>query len=143
MPTASALARNAALPPEPPKGSRRPRLKLVAVEAPNDSVAAILSMGTADATDAIHDAFRRSVEGKSAPTKQIMRAINCNERTAENLYAGKNMPSALYLLRAMAAFPEFAAEVRRLTAMHASITPDFERAFNAAQIAFAKFYDKD
>lgn len=78
-------------------------------------------------TGSLHRAFG----GRASPIKELARAANINQRTAENLYAGKSAPSALVMLKLIAGVPEFAAEVRRLTGMEQDLDPEFERDFSA------------
>jgi len=76
---------------------------------------------------AFADTLRRAFHGRASPVKELACAANINVRTAENLKAGRSAPSALVMLKLMASVPEFAAEVRRLTGMHADLDPEFER----------------
>lgn len=98
-----------------------------AVLAQKVSDAPIYSLGYDDARGILCEALRSAVANQNAPTKRLMRALSCNERTAENLYAGRNIPSGMVMLRAIAAFPEFAAAVRELTDRHADRDEMLER----------------
>jgi hypothetical protein len=60
--------------------------------------------------------------------KKISDALDCSPRTAENYLQGRTAPSGIHFLRALAAIPEFEAEVRRLSAMQADMDPEFDRA---------------
>lgn len=82
--------------------------------------------------DIVSVGLRRAFGDEKSAIKRIMRVANCNERAAENWYAGKNAPNALYLLRLIAEVPELQAEVRRLTAMESDLDPHFERAMSEA-----------
>lgn len=110
-----------------PKKSRPLPPNISSVLAQKISEAPIYSLGYDDAKDILCDALRDAVANQNAPTKRLMRALSCNERTAENLYAGRNIPSGMVMLRAIAAFPEFAAAVRELTARHADRDEMLER----------------
>lgn len=95
-------------------------------------------MDTGDMTTAVCGALRRAFDGTDSPVKRIARLANCNARTAEGWYQGKNMPDAVHLLRLMAQVPELAGEVRRLTGMEADVDPEFGQAFMQAMRAFSK-----
>lgn len=82
--------------------------------------------------DIVSVGLRRAFGDEKSAIKRIMRVANCNERAAENWYAGKNAPNALYLLRLIAEVPELQAEVRRLTAMESDLDPHFEKAMSEA-----------
>ena len=72
-------------------------------------------------------ALRRAFAGRASAVKELARAANINERTAENLLSAKGAPSFQVALKLMASVPEYAAEVRRLTRQHDDMDPEFER----------------
>lgn len=100
------------------------------------------TMDSNDLTEALHGALRRAFDGADSPVKRIARAANSNERAAKDWWQGKNLPSAVHLLRLMATVPEFAGEVRRLTGMYADLDPEFERDFHMAMLTFGKLLDR-
>lgn len=59
--------------------------------------------------------------------RAIADAANCNEKTALGWVEERGAPGFVHTLRLMAAVPEFAAEVRRLTGLQADMDPGFER----------------
>ncbi len=79
--------------------------------------------------------------GLASPAKQLAAKAGASERTAVNWLDGKSSPDFLYALRLMETVPEFAAEVRRLTAMVGDIDPEFQRDFLKAVSAFQKMRD--
>lgn len=85
----------------------------------------------------LSDTLQRAFGGRASPVKALAAAANINVRTAENLMAGRSAPSALVMLKLIAAVPEFAAEVRRLTGMHADLDPEFERDFQKLMQTYA------
>ena len=47
-------------------------------------------------------ALREAFADDKSAVKAIMAAANCNQRSADNWYRGRNAPGALYMLRLMA-----------------------------------------
>ena len=110
-----------------PNGSRVLPANISAVLAKKSSEAPIFSVGYDAARDILCQALRDAVANQNSPTKRIAQALDCNDRTAENLLAGKNMPCGMVMLKAIAAFPEFAAAVNELAARHADRDAVLER----------------
>ena len=90
-----------------------------------------LVIDTGEYTEIVRDRLREHYGPAKSAIKLIARAANCNERTAENWFTGKNAPGGLHLLRLAAQVPGLQAEVRRLMAMDADLDPDFMRDFCA------------
>lgn len=102
----------------PEKSTGKPREKF---KAP------ILTMDSGDTTQVLQATLRRAFDGVDCPVKRIAQAENCNPRTAENHWEGRNMPSLVQALRLGACVPEFGAELLRLMGMEANLHPEFER----------------
>jgi len=105
----------------PEKFAGRPR---------GNSSAPILSMGTEQATTALHGALHRELDGQDSPVKRVAKGADVNLRTAENYWEAKNLPGLVPAIRLMATMPEFAAEVLRLAGLQANLDPRLDRAIN-------------
>lgn len=77
--------------------------------------------------DAASSAFKQEVGDDAHSAKRLSRILECSWRSAENYLQGRTVPNSIHMLRAYAAIPSFAAEVRRLTSMERSLDPEFER----------------
>jgi hypothetical protein len=102
------------------------------------SEAPILTMDTGDTTEALLGAIRDHFDGSHSPVKRLARIANCNTRSAENWWHGKNLPDVVHFLRLMAQIPELAAEVRRLTGLREDADPEFEQALHKAMAIFMR-----
>jgi len=94
------------------------------------SQAPILSMGTDQATTALHGSLRRELDGQDSPVKRVAKGADVNLRTAENYWDKKNLPGLVPAIRLMATMPEFAAEVLRLAGLQTNLDPRLDRAIN-------------
>lgn len=93
--------------------------------------------------DALHAPILKAFGSAKSAAKELARAANCNERTAANLLAKRNLPDALHMLKLMAAVPEFAAEVRRLTGMETDLDPEFERDMSKLFVQWQRMRDRE
>jgi hypothetical protein len=72
-------------------------------------------------------ALRLAFINERMPVKKLAEVAQSSIATAKNWWEQRNPPEGLYQLRLLAAVPEYAAEVRRLTNMQANMDPEFER----------------
>lgn len=87
-------------------------------------------------------AMRAHVGEDRHAAKKLSHLLECSPRTAENFLLGRTAPSGIHLLRAMAVITEFAAEVRRLTGMEASLDPLFGRDLAQFMTRASAYLDK-
>lgn len=102
------------------------------------AVAPVLSMPQNAVAARFGEVLRVAFGRERHAVKRLAQTAGASNRTAENWLRGENAPDALYLLRLMATVPEFAGEVRRLTAMEAMHDPEFHRDFQRAMQTFAR-----
>ena len=86
-----------------------------------------LRIGRYEAEQALSRPLQSTYGFGRAAAKRLARDADINTRTAEDLINGEHLPSGLTFLRLLATVPEFAAEVRRITGLHADLDPRLER----------------
>lgn len=101
-----------------------------------------LAIDTGDYTALVQDCLREHFGESRSAVKLIAEAANCNLRTAENWYTGKNGPGGLHLLRLAAQVPSLQAEVRRLMAMEADLDPAFEQELHSLFRSYQDMVEK-
>lgn len=99
--------------------------------------APVMTLSQNDLVSTIGDTLRRAFGTERHAVKRLARITGASNRSAENWIAGECAPDAFYLLRLMAAVPELASEVRRLTAM-TDADPEFARDFMRAMQTFQR-----
>ncbi|HYF35720.1 MAG TPA: hypothetical protein VD994_10550 [Prosthecobacter sp.] len=91
------------------------------------SAALAFSITQAEYTKRTTGALRLAFINERMPVKRLAEVAQSSIATAKNWWEQRNPPEGLYQLRLLAAVPEYAAEVRRLTNMQANLDPEFER----------------
>ena len=99
--------------------------------------APVMALSQNDLASTIGETLRRAFGTERHAVKKLARITGASNRSAENWINGENSPDAYYLLRLMAAVPELASEVRRLTAM-TDADPEFARDFMRAMQTFQR-----
>lgn len=91
------------------------------------SAAIALTLTQRDAERAVARTLQSVFGYGRRAAKAIADAANCNEKTALGWVEERGAPGFVHTLRLIAAVPEFAAEIRRLTGLQADMDPGFER----------------
>lgn len=100
--------------------------------------AAVMTMDHTTLTDRVCGVLKLVYDRDRLSRKELGRIADASSRSVENWLRGDNLPDGYHMLRLMAHFPEFAGEVRRLTAMEANHDPEFLRDFQRAMQTFQR-----
>lgn len=100
-------------------------------------IAPILTMDQFDYQRTVSGALKSAFGRERHGAKKLAGAAGTNVSTAKNWLDEKSTPQGLHLLRLIAAVPELASEVRRLTAM-TDADPEFARDFMRAMQTFQR-----
>jgi len=102
-----------------------------------DVIAPILTMDQFDYQRTVSGALKSAFGRERHGAKKLAGAAGTNVSTAKNWLDEKFTPQGLHLLRLIAAVPEMASEIRRLTAM-TDADPEFARDFMRAMQTFQR-----